>query len=307
MDKFANLEALVAVVESGGFSRAADRLGIAKSVISRRVSALEQELGVQLLRRTTRSQSLTGPGRVFHERAVRILADLEEAEQSIVDDSAALRGILKLAAPLSFGLRHLNPALNDFMREHPAIELDLDLNDREVNLVEEGFDMAIRIGVLRDSTLLARRLGTARFVTCASPDYLARQGVPQHPHELERHAGLHYSNATLRQVWQFDDDTRDALLAIPQIRMRANNGEILAAAAVAGFGIINSPTFIVSEPLVKGELNTILDDYRPPPVGIYAVYPPGRMMPRRVQLFTDFLIERFGDLPNWDRALGIRA
>jgi len=305
MDKFANLEALVTVVESGSFTNAAQRLDIAKSVISRRVSALEEALGVQLLQRTTRTQSLTGPGRTFYQRAVRILADLEEAEQSIVDASAALRGSFKLAAPLSFGLHHLNDALNEFMHEHPGIELDLDLNDREVNLVEEGFDMAVRIGALRDSTLLARRLGTARFATCASPDYLARHGIPRHPHELEKHIGLHYSNATPKQAWEFSDGKGGLLVAIPGIRMRANDGDALAAAAAAGLGVINSPTFVVAELLASGDLVAILDDYRRPSVGIHAVYPPGRLMPRRVQVFTDFLAGCIGDIPDWDRQQGI--
>jgi len=305
MDKFSSLEAFVAVVESGSFSKAAERLGIAKSVVSRRLSVLEQSLGVQLLQRTTRTQSLTGPGRTFYGHAARILADLGEAEQSMVADSGALRGGLKLAAPLSFGLHQLNPALNDFMREHPAIELDLDLNDREVNLVEEGFDMAVRIGALHDSTLLARRLGTARFATCASPDYLARHGVPQNPLELERHTGLQYANATPRQTWQFSGEKDAPMVVVPDIRMRANNGDALAAAAVAGLGIVNTPTFIVAGLLAGGELVSILDDYRRPAVGIHAVYPPGRLMPRRVQVLADFLAGRFGDLPDWDRALGI--
>lgn len=302
MDKFNNMQALVAVVETGGFSRAAERLDIAKSVISRRVSNLETELGVQLLQRTTRSLSLTGPGREFYQRAVRILADLEEAEQSIADATAALSGCLKVAAPLSFGLHHLCTALSGFMQQHPGIELDLDLNDREVNLVEEGFDMAVRIGTLQDSTLLARRLGTVRFVTCASPDYLAQHGTPEHPIELEQHAGLHYANAAPKQVWQFSTGDREPLVAIPAIRMRANNGDVLAAAAVAGLGVVNAPTFILADLIAAGKLVSILEGFRRPPVGVYAVYPPGRLMPRRVQTLTDYLAERFGDRPYWDEA-----
>ncbi|MCW9079792.1 MAG: LysR substrate-binding domain-containing protein [Gammaproteobacteria bacterium] len=307
MDKFANIEALVAVVEAGGFTKAAERLDIAKSVVSRRVRALEAELGVQLLQRTTRTQSLTGPGRQYYERAARILADLEEAEQSIIDASADLRGNLKLAAPLSFGLHHLTLALSTFMRENPGIELELDLNDREINLVEEGFDMAVRVGHLRDSTLLARRLGSARLVTCASPDYLTRYGTPKHPSELEKHIGLHYANVTLKQAWQFDIGGREPLTAIPHIRMRANNGDALAAAAVAGLGIINTPTFIVADLIAGGKLVSLLDEFRRPALGIYAVYPPGRLMPRRVQALTDFLAQRFGDHPYWDRATGVVA
>jgi len=295
MGKLANIEALVAVVEAGGFSKAAERLNVAKSVVSRRVSMLEAELGVQLLRRTTRTQSLTGPGRQFYQRAVQILADLEEAEQSIVDSSAAIRGRLRLAAPLSFGLHRLNVALSGFMQLHPGIELALDLNDREINLVEEGFDMAVRIGVLRDSTLLARQLGSTQLVACASPEYLARNGTPQHPSELERHTGLHYANAPLKQVWQFTAGGREPLVAIPGIRMRANNGDALASAAAAGLGIVNTPDFIVAELIERGKLVPVLTEYRHPPLGIYAVFPPGRLMPRRVQMLADFLADRLGD------------
>ncbi len=305
MDKFANLEALVNVVDGGSFSRAAERLGIGKSVVSRRVGALERQLGVQLLQRTTRTLALTDSGRQFYERAVRILAELEEAEQSVVDASGALRGRLRLAAPLSFGLKHLAAALDAFLCEHPAIELDLDLNDREVSLVEEGFDMAVRIGALQDSTLLARRLGTARFVTCAGPQYLQRHGAPAHPDELAGHVGLHYAHDTLRREWQFDDGGREPLVVVPQIRMRANNGDVLAAAAAAGLGIVNSPSFIVAALIAEGSLKPILEHYRRPAVGIYALYPPGRLLPRRVQALTDFLAGRFGALPAWDRQIGL--
>jgi len=287
----------VAVVEAGGFSKAAERLNIAKSVVSRRVSMLEAELGVQLLQRTTRTQSLTGPGRQFYQRAVHILADLEEAEQSIVDASAAIRGRIRLAAPLSFGLHRLNAALSEFMQLHPGIELALDLNDREINLVEEGFDMAVRIGVLRDSTLLARRLGSTQLVACASPEYLARNGTPQHPSELEGHTGLHYANASLKQVWQFAAGGREPLVVVPGIRMRTNNGDALASAASAGLGIINTPDFIVAELIQRGKLVPVLTEYRRPPLGIYAVFPPGRLMPRRVQTLADFLAEHLGDRP----------
>lgn len=305
MDKFANIEAFVSVVESGSFSRAAERLGVAKSLVSRRVSLLETQLGVQLLQRTTRNQSLTSPGRLFYPRAARLLAELDEAEQSVVDASAALRGSLKLAAPLSFGLHHLSDALTEFLGEHPGIELDLDLNDREINLVEEGFDMAVRIGALRDSTLLARRLGTARFVTCASPGYLASHGVPQRPDDLADHVGLHYANVPLNQAWRFSAAGQEPVTAIPGIRLRANNGDALATAAIAGLGIVNSPTFLVSEKIASGELVPVLNEFRRESVGIYAVYPPGRMLPRRVLALADYLASRFGDLPAWDRAIGI--
>jgi DNA-binding transcriptional LysR family regulator len=305
MDRLSNIEAFVAVIESGSFSAAAERLGIARSMVSRRVGALEKGLGVQLLQRTTRSLSLTGPGRQFFERAVRVLADLDEAEQSVAESAVALRGRIRLAAPLSFGLHHLVGALNDFLLAHPEVELDLDLNDREVSLVEEGFDLAVRIGTLRDSTLLARRIGTARFVTCASPDYLARHGEPRSPAELADHTGLHYANLPPRQAWQFGEDHAAAQATLPRLRVRANNGDALAAAAAAGLGLITSPTFIAWERLRDGELVPVLEGFPRQPVGIHAVYPPGRLMPRRVQVLSEHLASRFGDLPYWDLALGI--
>ncbi len=307
MDKFAHLEALVAVVETGSFSRAAERLRLGKSVISRRISLLEADLGVQLLQRTTRSLSLTGSGREFYERALRILAELDEAEQSIADTSAALRGRLRIAAPLSFGLRHLSATLNAFLHQHPAIELDVDLNDREVNLVEEGFDLAIRIGELPDSSLLARRLGTIRFVTCVSPDYLATQGVPTHPGELSDHVGLQYTNIPPARIWQFDDGSGQLLSKPPGIRLRANNGDLLASAAAAGLGIVNTPTFTASEMIVNGRLVVILDAYPRPAIGIHAVFPPGRLISRRARHLVDFLASDIGDLPAWDRAIGIQG
>ncbi len=303
MDRLAEIEALVAVVESGTFSAAGERLGLAKSVISRRVSQLEQRLGSRLVHRTTRRLSLTDAGRDFYQRAVQILADLDDAEQGVSNASTALRGTLKVAAPLSFGLAHLSSALTDFLEQHPAIEFNLDLNDRNINLVEEGFDVAVRIGDLQDSTLVARRLGTSRMVTCASRAYLERHGEPLHPNDLQRHIGLQYSNISYKQHWQFVTREGKVLQAQPQIRMRANNGEVLAGAAVAGIGITSGPTFILGSYLRERSLQRILRDYRRPSVGIFAVTPPGRLLPQRVQRFIEFLSSRFGDQPYWDENL----
>lgn len=304
MDKFADIEALVAVVEAGSFHAAGERLGVAKSMISRRVSQLERRLGSRLLHRTTRRLTLTDAGRNFYQRAALILAELDEAEQSVALEHGELRGVIKLAAPLTFGLRHLSGAITEFLDAHPAIELNLDLNDRTINLIEEGFDLAVRIGELQDSTLVARRLGVARAVTCASRAYLDRHGEPMHPDELRRHIGLQYTNLGYRQHWRYDTPDGGTLFAQPQIRVRANNGEALACAAVAGLGITTGPTFILGAYLKEGSLIRILKDYRRPAVGIYALYPPGRMLPRRIQVFSDFLAERFGEHPYWDEEPG---
>jgi len=305
MDKFADIEAFTAVVEAGTFSAASERLGVAKSVVSRRISQLERRLGSRLLHRTTRRLALTDTGKNFYQRAVQILADLDDAEQSVTEETAELRGSLKLAAPLSFGLKHLSDAITDFLNVHPAIELNLDLNDRNINLVEEGFDMAVRIGEQKDSTLVAKRLGTAHIVTCASRTYLERHGEPTHPDELHTHIGLQYSNINYKQQWRYVTPEGKTIYAQPQIRIRANNGEALAAAASAGLGITTGPTFILSRHIREGSLVSILNEYQRPSMGIYAIYPPGRLIPRRIQVFSDFLAGRYGDHPYWDD--GLRA
>ena len=300
MDRFADLEAFTAVVESGTFSAAGERLGIAKSVVSRRISQLESRLGGRLMNRTTRRLALTDAGKNFYPRATQILADLDDAEQSVMQETAELRGSLKLAAPLSFGLLHLSSAINDFLNEHPSIELNLDLNDRNINLVEDGFDMAVRIGELKDSTLVARRLGTAQYVTCASPAYLQQFGEPVQPDDLRQHVGLQYSNVTYKQQWCYVTPEGKTIFGQPQIRIRSNNGDALAAAAMAGLGITAGPTFILGSHIKEKKLVALLKEYQRPATGIYAVYPPGRLIPKRVQVFSDFLVGRFGDHPYWD-------
>jgi DNA-binding transcriptional LysR family regulator len=300
MDKFADIEALTAVVEAGTFSAAGERLGVAKSVVSRRISQLERRLGSKLLHRTTRRLALTDTGRNFYQRAVQILADLDDAEQSVTEETLGLRGSLKLAAPLTFGLMHMSDAIADFLKEHPAIELNLDLNDRNINLVEEGFDMAVRIGKLEDSTLVSKRLGTSHNITCASQSYLNIHGVPTHPDDLQQHIGLQYSNIPYKLQWRYETSEGKTIYAKPQIRVRVNNGESLAAAASAGLGITTGPSFILGKFIKDGSLVSILNDYQRPSVGIYAVYPPGRLIPKRIQIFSDFLAERYGEHPYWD-------
>jgi len=303
MDRLTDIESFVAVVEAGSFSAAAERLGAAKSAVSRRVSALEARLGVKLLNRTTRTLSLTDNGRAYFERAGRILADLAEAEQSVSDADCALRGRIRLAAPLSFGLQHLAPAINAFAELHPEVQIDLDLNDRQISLVEEGFDMAVRIGRLADSSLIARRLCLIRRVAVASPDYLARHGTPQCPEDLVNHDGLRYTNIPRQHFWQFTaTGGREFSPDVPD-RLTANNGALLTEAAVNGLGVTVQPSFIVHRELADGRLQTILDAWPIPSESMYAVFPPGRYQSRRVRELADFLVGRFGDEPYWDRDL----
>lgn len=303
MDRFDSLQTFVAVVETGSFSAAAARLDRAKSAVSRQVAALESHLGVQLLNRTTRRLSLTEAGREFHEQAQRILADLEEAELSVAAEQTALRGRLRLAAPLSFGVQHLAPALAEFLTRHPELVLDLDLDDRRINLVEEGFDLALRIGELADSSLVARPLAPIRMQLCASPDYLRRHGRPRTPQDLAFHAGLVYGNVPEAQQWRFSDVAGEVHSVKVSARLRANNGDVLLRAALDGLGVVVSPTFIAHRALAAGELVPLLPDYQAPGTSAYAVYPSRRHLPQRVRALIEFLAQRFGDAPYWDQMI----
>ncbi|MGE0080072.1 MAG: LysR family transcriptional regulator [Thiohalomonadaceae bacterium] len=303
MDRFQCLDALVAVVEAGSLSAAAARLNVAKSVVSRRITELEAHLGVRLLHRTTRRLVLTDAGQAFSRRAAEILAELAEAEHAAAEGRQALTGRVRLAAPLSFGLLHLNPALTAFAEQHPGVQLDVDLNDRAVNLVEEGFDLAVRIGHLEDSSLVARALAPIRTLLCASPGYLARRGTPRHPRDLAGHDGLVYTNVPEAQQWRFTDAKGNTESVRVPARLRANNGDLLLEAAAAGLGIVATPTFIAYRAVLEGRLVPLLTDYRLPAANAYAVYPTRRFLPRRVRALVEFLGERFGAEPYWDEGL----
>lgn len=303
MRRFEDMQTFVRVVEAGTISAAAEQLGVAKSAVSRRLSELEARLGVQLLRRTTRRLNLTDTGRGFYERCRRILADLEEAEAAVSQAHATLRGRLRVAAPLSFGLRHLGPAITEFMQAHPQVEFDLDFNDRQVDLLAEDIDVAVRIARLEDSSLIARRLWSSALILCASPGYLRTYGTPAAPEDLAAHRALVYSHSpdptllTLR-----DAQGREHRLHVPE-RLRANNGDFLCEAAVAGEGLLLSPSFIVHEALRSGALLRVLPAYAAGDVPAYAVYPQTRHLSQRVRAFVDFLAERFAGVPYWDRDL----
>ncbi len=294
MNRFDELEAFVAVIDYRGFSNAAERLGMAKSMVSRRVSDLERRLGVQLLKRTTRRQSLTDAGQEFYQRATQILADLNEAEQCVADADSEISGRIRLAMPLGFGVIVLAAPVADFLAAHPEIEIDIDLNDREVNLIEENIDLAIRVGELEDSSLIARRLASVQIVTCASPEYLRRHGRPAHPAELAGHEVLAYSNVAVGRHWSFPQKGKSI---VPRLRYRlaANNGEFLAAVASRGQGIINGPRALMQAQIDAGELEPVLEDFPRPELGMYAVYPPGRLISRRVRVLSDSLCAHFGN------------
>lgn len=298
MSRYDELTALVSVVEQGSFSAAADRLGIAKSAVSRRVTDLETRLGVRLMNRTTRRLSLTDAGRALHERAVRILADWEEAEQLVSSDSTELSGPLKIATPLTFGLRYLGPVMAEFAREHADVQLEVDLSDREVDLVGEGFDLAVRIGQLADSSLVARRLTDIPLVCVASPDYLARHGRPASPEDLNEHQAFRYTLAP-RAIWRFHDANGRAHQGRPATALAANNGDLIEQGCCAGLGIAQLPVFIVHEAIRDGRLEVILPAYQLPSVGMYLVSPPGRYLSRRARVFADHMAHHFQDRAPW--------
>jgi DNA-binding transcriptional LysR family regulator len=298
-----DLRAFVAVVDAGGFSRAAARLGLAKSIVSRRVARLEASLGgARLLARTTRGVSPTEAGAAFHARCVRVLAELDEARNEVAGREGGLVGTLRIAAPLSFGIAHLAPALARFAAAHPRLAMDVAHSDRLVDLVGERFDAAVRIGTLVDSSLVARRLAPLRLVAVASPAYLARRGAPERPEDLAGHDCLVYSaGAEGGGVWRFHVDGGRGVVGVrPHGRFRSDNGEALVAAALEGLGVAVLPTFLAGGALRSGALVPLLASFPMPEQGLHVVRPPGGPAPARLRALIEFLAARFGPEPYWD-------
>jgi DNA-binding transcriptional LysR family regulator len=296
------MQAFVRIVEAGTLTAAADQLDVAKSAVSRRLADLERRLGVRLLTRTTRRLTLTAAGRLYYERACGVLAAVEEAEASVRDASSRLAGRVRLATPLSFGLAHLGPALREFAMQHPDIDFDVDLNDRQVDIVAEGFDLAIRIAQLADSRLAARRLTRVRRVVLASPQWWSKHGMPTTPQELAQHTALEYANAA-QSGWAYRDARGKVGTVRMPTRMRANNGEFLRDAAIASQGIVLQPTFIAYQAIEAGQLVPALTDCDWQSLDVWAVYPATRFLPQRIRALVEFLAERFGDAPYWDDCL----
>ena len=301
MEPYAGIAVFTRVAETGSFSAAARDLGLSKSAVSKRVAALEDRLGARLINRTTRRLSLTEVGVAFYERAVRILAELEEAEQAISRLQGEPRGTLRINMPMSFGIGHVAPALADFMARYPDLRVAMELTDRQVDLIEEGVDLAIRIAELPDSSFVARRLAPARRVVCASPDYWRRLGRPRHPTELVDHRCLIYTYLSAQREWRFHGPEGPIAVRISGC-LEANNGDALRDAAVAGLGVYLAPTFIVGEDLRAGRLEEVLAEYEDSRLSVYAVYPHRQHLSAKVRAFVDFLAERFGPEPYWDRA-----
>ena len=299
MNQLEDMQTFVRIVEAGSITKAAEQLNTVKSAISRRLSELEKRLDVTLLSRTTRSQTLTNSGKSYYQLCLRIIDDVAEAESSVRNEHSALAGRIKIAAPLSFGLSHLSQALLKFNEMNPDIYFDVDFNDRLVDIVEEGFDLAIRIRQLEDSTLIAKPLFTGRDILCASPDYLKNKGLPIHPSELKNnHKKLHYNAAS--EEWHFiDEKKKSVIIKIPSL-VTANNGEFLCQAAISGKGVLFVPDFICYKAIRLGQLKPLLCDYLTNNKYIgYALYPQTRHLSQRVRSLVDYLAQYFGDKPYW--------
>lgn len=307
MSLLEDMETFVAAVDAGSFSGAAARIGVAKSMVSRRIAALEARLGANLFARTTRRLSLTETGRAYDERARRILADVAEADEVAGRMRSALSGRLRVAAPMSFGVQHLAPAVNEFLALHPNLEIDLELNDRRVDLVSEGHDLAVRIGNLPDSALIARTLAPVRHAICASPAYLRERGEPATPEDLGRepHECLVYSARAAAEQWRFRVDGDWRSVRVRTHRLGVNNGEVLREAALAGLGLVSLPTFIVGDALRAGGLVRVLSDLPMDDPSLHAVWPPQRQLSAKVRRFVDFLEARFGSAPYWDSGIAL--
>ncbi len=293
-----DLWSLIEVVENGGFGRAATRLGISKSMVSRRIARMEAELGARLVSRTTRGISATDAGLELKARGERILAQLEEAREAVAEGGADAVGRLRLSAPSTF-MRQLAPMLSAIAQRHPRLELDVSFTNRRVDLVAERYDAAIRIGVLQDSSLVARRIAAVRGVVAASPDYLARRGRPRTPGDLLRHECLLYPQVP---EWLFRVGARTVSIR-PRGRLHADAGETILQWAIDGLGICALPSFVVSDAIESGRIEPLLPDCPMPEAAIHVVRPPGPHVPAKVRVLIDAMVERFGGEPFWDRCL----
>jgi DNA-binding transcriptional LysR family regulator len=304
LDRVTGMQVFARVAALGSLSAAARALGLSPTMMTKHVAAIEDRLGVKLLHRTTRRVTLTEAGRRYLDAAERILAEIEEAEAAASADRVEARGMLRVNVPVSFGIREIAPLLPEFARSHPLVTVDLGLNDRVVDLIEEGWDVAVRIGQLADSTMVARKLAPCRTALCAAPAYLAERDTPRRVSDLKDHNCLGYTlSRTLgAERWSFGTD---GSVTVPvNGNLRVNNGDALVAAAVAGQGLIYQPTFLVNAEIRAGQLVSLeLDHPAVEVAGVFALYPADRRPPAKVRAFIDFLAQRFGSTPPWDRSV----
>jgi len=303
MNRLVEIETFVEIARAGSISAAAARLNVAKSAVSRRLSDLESRLGVQLYNRTTRRLSLTDAGSLFLRRSSALLDDLAEVEAEAGAGQEQLIGKLKIAAPLSFGLKHLQPILSRFAAAHPQLDIEIDFSDRRVDLLAEGVDVAVRIGVLADSSLIARKLCSIRNTVVAAPGFWKAHGVPKHPADLEGPPCVRYSNLARPDIINFWGAGGESGSITPSIKMLANNGDFLTQMAADGHGFVVEPTFFLYERVEAGDLQPVLCDFAWSNINLYVVYPPTRRVSARVRAFVDMLAERFHNNPYWDERI----
>lgn len=302
MDKLTSMRAFTRVVALGSFSEAAREMRLSRSAISKYIIDLEAELGAQLLNRTTRSASPTDNGRAYYERCLTILAEVDDADRAAAQLQSQPRGVLRINAPMSFGTLHLGSAIVDFMVIFPDLQVQLVLSDQQIDTVQEGFDLTIRIADVPSSSMISRRLVPARRVFCASPDYLKARGTPKVPDDLRRHDCLSYGYLSTGMQWKLTGKDGDHWVQVPW-RLCTNNAEVLRDAAVKSGGIALLPTFIIGPDLRAGKLRPVLPRYKAPELSVCALYPPTRHLPVKVRVFIDFLVDRFGNNPYWDKDL----
>lgn len=290
----------VAAIAAGSFAGAAERLGMSPQLVSKYVGQLERRLGARLLNRTTRRISITEAGQAYYERCQDLLAEFDELEGAIRESAVAARGTLKINAPMSFGITHLARAAAEYQREQPDVAVDLTLDDRVIDVVSEGFDLAVRIGRLAESSLVARKLAPIRLVICGSPSYLSDRGVPETPDALSNHECLCYTYSSNHDHWYCERDGKQFDVRISG-KISANNGDALRLAAIAGAGLIMQPTFMVDHDVREGRLQIVLQDYAIEELAVYAVYAHRQYLSAKVRTFVDFLSGYFGSPPYWDR------
>lgn len=300
MGQLEDMAMFVRVVEAGSITKAAEQLDIAKSAVSRRLKDLETRLGNQLISRTTRQSNLTESGELYYQRACNILNEVDALNEQTSDAPTRIEGTLKMTAPLTFGLMHLSEVIDDYANQHPSLNFELDFSDRHVDLVEEGYELAIRIRELQDSTHQAKRLALVRYSLCASPDYLSKMGTPQTVDDLTGHEFLQYGLGKYGSLALTDEQGKTHNV-VTQSKIKANNGDFLLDMAVRGQGIAFLPTFITYQTVARGALIPILKQYKLPTLNAYAVYPKNRFLSQRCRYLIDFIAERFGDDPYWDK------
>jgi DNA-binding transcriptional LysR family regulator len=302
IDIVASMRVFAAIVEAGTFAGAADRLDLSRAMVTRHVALLEEHLGARLLHRTTRRLSLTEAGHDLLQRALQIVALVEEAESAAAEGAGAPRGTLRITAPEIFGTHHLVRAISEYVQQHPGVDIDLVMAERTIDLVEEGFDLALRVSRSVAPGLVARRIAPARVAACAAPAYLERCGVPQVPEDLAAHNCLVYASSTHRNDWRFRRNGEERTVRV-QGNFRCNTGEALMRAALDGLGVIYEPTFLVHEALRRRHLVRVLPDWQPDVLTLNAVYVNRKFLPPKVRSFIDFLLARIGPEPYWDEGL----